>query len=150
VWRFPLRRDFSRDDTQAFPGRQIADFEQRGSGLWAVEHSSGLIGYTGFDLPTFLPELMPIPEIGWRIHPSQWGQGLATEAALAALHHGSTVLGFTEVVSIYEPDNVASGRVMERLRMTHDRDTTQPDTGTPLRVYRLHRASGAAAQPPPP
>lgn len=92
---------------------------------------------------------MPIPEIGWRIHPSQWGLGLATEAALAALHHGFTALGFNEVVSIYEPDNVASGRVMERLGMTHDRDTTQPETGTPLRVYRIHHASWATAQLPP-
>jgi RimJ/RimL family protein N-acetyltransferase len=41
------------------------------------------------------------------------------------------------VVSIFEPGNVASGRVMQRLGMTLDRDTVDPKSGDALRVYRL-------------
>jgi RimJ/RimL family protein N-acetyltransferase len=102
-----------------------------------VEHEGALIGYTGFGLPTFLPEVMPTPEIGWRFHPDYWGHGFATEAADAALAHGFSELGFAEVVSIYEPDNVASGRVMKRIGMQPERDTVHPQLGLPLRVYRL-------------
>lgn len=58
------------------------------------------------------------------------------------MEHGFDPLGFADVVSIYEPENAASGRVMERLDMTFDRDTTHPELGLPLRVYRLLR-SGA-------
>jgi RimJ/RimL family protein N-acetyltransferase len=137
VWWFPLRRGLSHDETADFLRSRLAEWEQRGWGLWALVHDRRLIGYAGFALPTFLPEVMPVPEIGWRLHPTYWGRGLATEAAKAGLVHGFDALGFNEVVSIYEPDNVASGRVMERIGMWVDRDTVHPDEGVPLRVYRL-------------
>jgi RimJ/RimL family protein N-acetyltransferase len=137
VWWFPLKRGFRPDETEAFLHRRMAEWETDGWGHWAVEHDGRLIGYTGFGLLTFLPEVMPVPEIGWRLDPSHWGSGLATEAATAALAHGFSNLGFEEVVSIYEPENVASGRVMEHIGMTVDRDTSDPETGLPLRVYRL-------------
>jgi RimJ/RimL family protein N-acetyltransferase len=137
VWWFPLRRGFTPDETEAFLNRQLAAWDERGWGLWAVEQDGELAGYTGFGMPTFLPEVMPTPEIGWRLHPDFWGRGLATEAAAAALEFGFASLGLAEVVSIYQPDNVASGRVMQRIGMVFDRDTTDPKEGFPLRVYRL-------------
>ena len=137
VWWFPLKRGFTREESEAFLQRRLAEWETQGWGLWAVEHDGALIGYTGFASPTFLPEVMPSPEIGWRLHPDYWKRGLATEAAKATLRHGFTALSFTEVVSIYEPENVASGRVMERIGMVRDRDTSHPELGLPLRVYRL-------------
>ena len=82
---------------------------------------------------------MPTPEIGWRLHPSYWRRGRATEAAKAALEQGVTALGFSEVVSIYEPESVASGRVTERIAMTLDRDTKHPRSVPPLGVHRFHR-----------
>jgi RimJ/RimL family protein N-acetyltransferase len=137
VWWFPLQRGLTEDETATFLSRQLREWETRGWGLWAVEHGGALIGYTGFALPTFLPEMMPIPEIGWRLHPTYWGQGLATEAASAALGYGFTALGFAEVVSICQPENKRSWRLMERLGMTLDRNATHPESGIALRVYRL-------------
>ncbi len=139
VWWFPYKRGFGRDETEAFIQRRLTEWE-RGWGTWAVECDGSLIGYTGFALPSFLPEVMPVPEIGWRLHPSYWGRGLATEAAKAALDVGFGELGFPEVVSIYEPDNVASGKVMVRLGMPFDRQTVHPALGMPLRVHRLTAA----------
>lgn len=137
VWWFPSKRGWRRDETQAFLERRLTEWRQQGWGHWAVEHDGVLIGFTGFALPTFLPEVMPVPEIGWRFHPAWWGHGFATEAASAALAYGFIHLGFPEVVSIYEPENAASGRVMERVGMALDRDTVHPELGIPLRVYRL-------------
>lgn len=137
VWRFPLQRGYSRDETAAFLRRRLDEWKTRGWGHWALEYDATLIGYTGFGVPAFLPEVMPVPEIGWRLDPAYWGRGLATEAARAALAYGFDTIGFDQVVSIYEPDNVASGRVMERIGMTPDRDTVHPELGVALRVYRL-------------
>jgi len=139
VWWYPMERGFTRDETERFIARRIAEWEQDGWGLWAAELDGNLIGYTGFGLPHFLPEVMPVPEIGWRLEPAYWGRGLATEAANAALEHGFTALGFSEVVSIYNPQNIASGRVMERIGMKVDCDTVHPELGHPVRVYRLGR-----------
>jgi pimeloyl-ACP methyl ester carboxylesterase len=49
-----------------------------------------------------------------------------------------------EIVSICEPENVASIRVMERLGMIHDRDTKHPKLGVPLRVFKLRREERSA------
>jgi RimJ/RimL family protein N-acetyltransferase len=140
VWWYPLRRGFSEAETAAFLDRRIEELTTRGWGLWALERSGVLLGYTGLGLPEFLPEVMPVPEVGWRLHPDFWGNGYATEAARASLEYGFDELGLSEVVSIFQPDNVASGRVMQRLGMTLDRDTSDPKSGDALRVYRLHAA----------
>jgi RimJ/RimL family protein N-acetyltransferase len=42
-------------------------------------------------------------------------------------------------VSIYEPDNTASRRIMERLGMRFDRDTRHPELEVALRVFRLSK-----------
>jgi RimJ/RimL family protein N-acetyltransferase len=139
VWWYPFRRGWTRDETQGFLERRLAEWDAQGWSLWAVVHRADrrLIGYLGLARPTFLPEVMPAVEIGWRLDPDYWNQGLATEGARAALALGFDVLGLDEIVSIYEPDNVASGRVMEHLGMALDRETTHPGLGVPLRVCTL-------------
>jgi RimJ/RimL family protein N-acetyltransferase len=82
---------------------------------------------------------MPTVEVGFRLDPDFWGRGLATEGGRAALKFGFDGLGLDEIVSIYEPRNVASGRVMEQLGMLPDRDTTHPALGVPLRVFKIRR-----------
>ncbi len=64
-------------------------------------------------------------------------RGYATEAAAAALRWGFEELGLDEIVSIYEPDNLPSGRVMDRLGFGPGSATTGPERGHPLLVRRL-------------
>jgi RimJ/RimL family protein N-acetyltransferase len=54
-------------------------------------------------------------EIGWRLDPSLWGQGLATEGARAALEAGLGELALDRVISVIHRDNVASQRVAEKI-----------------------------------
>jgi RimJ/RimL family protein N-acetyltransferase len=142
VWWYPDQRGRDRDETRAFLDRKLELWDTRGWSQWAVEHRDDgrLIGFLGLEPPAFLPEVMPTVEVGWRLDPDYWGRGLATEGGRAALAFGFDVLGLDEIVSIYEPDNVASGRVMQRLAMQVDRDTVHPALGVPLRVYKLSRS----------
>ncbi len=146
VWWFPFKRGMTAEETEAFLHRKLKEWESRGWSQWAVETKDEpvLIGFLGLCPPDFLPEVMPTVEVGFRIDPDYWGQGLATEGACAALEFGFNVLGLTEIVSIYEPDNVASGRVMQRLGMVFDRDTKHPALGVPLRVFKIHRDQWAS------
>ena len=147
VWHFPFRRGFSRPETETFLLRRIAEQESRGWTTSAAEDrgTGGLIGYIGLTEPNFLPEVMPSVEIGWRLDPLAWGRGLATEGAKAALAFGFEDLHLEGVVSICEPDNVSSSRVMERLGMHFDRETVDPERGVPLSLYRLERAEWETA-----
>jgi RimJ/RimL family protein N-acetyltransferase len=92
-------------------------------GLWlAVERATDRsIGFVGVSVPTFLPEILSTVEVGWRLEPSAWGKGYASEGARAALGESFTTLGLAEVCSLPQPDNPASVRVCERLGMRLER-----------------------------
>jgi RimJ/RimL family protein N-acetyltransferase len=142
VWRFPLRRGLSTEETGAFLDRRLAEQQvEAAPPLWAAERrdTGRLIGYVGLSVPTFLPEVLPAVEVGWRLDPDHWGQGLAPEGASAAVEHGFGILGLDEIVSICEPDNVASERVMQKIGMSLERETVHPAFRVPLRVYRITR-----------
>jgi RimJ/RimL family protein N-acetyltransferase len=139
VWWWPHQRGLSAEETNEFLDRKLHEWEDRGWSQWAaVERRRGILfGFIGLCPPAFLPEVMPTVEVGWRLDPEFWGQGYATEGGRAAIETGFDALGLDEIVSIYEPDNVASGKVMRRLGMTHDRDTTHPTLGVALSVYKI-------------
>ena len=141
VWYYPLRRAFTSDESGAFLTRMLDRQRTSTPCPFAAETRDGgvLIGYVGLSVPTFLPEIMPSVEIGWRLDPRYWGQGLATEGAMAVLPYAFEDVGLGELVSIFEPENRSSGNVMRRIGMHFDRDTTHPDDQNPLRVFRLSR-----------
>ena len=91
---------------------------QRGWIHWPVVYrqDAELIGFCGF-WDGFAPEV----EIGWRLRPEYWGQGLATEAATAIMEYGFRRWGFPRLISVAQPDNKASLRVMEKLGMAFER-----------------------------
>ena len=77
-------------------------------------------------MPSFLPEILPAVEVGWRLGAAYRGTGFATEAAAEALRWGFEDLGLEEIVSIYEPGNLPSGRVMDRLGFGPGPATVEP------------------------
>ncbi len=63
-------------------------------------------------------------EVGWHLHPSAWGRGIATQAATAVLEWGRAA-GIDRVHAVVRPDNARSAAVCERLGMTWSARTTQ-------------------------
>ena len=130
-----------RDERQTKAG--IEEYERRwdgqGFGLFALElRAAGeLIGFTGLAVPDFLPEVLPAVEIGWRLGRPWWGQGLATEAARAALRFGLIDSGLERIVSIAQVGNAASEHIMAKLGMRLERETADPTCHRPVRVYAI-------------
>jgi len=91
-------------------------------GLFAVEvrKTGQMIGFAGLSIPPYETPATPCVEIGWRMTPTAWGKGYATEAATTCLNWGFDELDLTEIVSFTFEGNTRSRRVMERLGMTHD------------------------------
>jgi ribosomal-protein-alanine N-acetyltransferase len=121
--------------------------EANGFGIWAVEElrSGALIGFAGLAKVAFLAPFTPAVEVGWRLTPSAWGRGFATEAATAALDHGFATIRLPAVVSFATSTNRRSIAVMERLSMTHDpaEDFNHPQIAraSPLSHHVLYRIS---------
>jgi RimJ/RimL family protein N-acetyltransferase len=130
VWQYPFGRGFTREETQAFLASQMSHWSTAGFGLWLTveRRTRRVVGFVGLSVPTFLPEVLPTVEVGWRLDPGVWGRGYATEGAAAALDEAFTALGLSEVCSIPQAENAASVRVAERLGMRFSRSATIPAT----------------------
>lgn len=130
------------EQTRASVAAWEREWDATGMGLFAVEvRATGeLAGLTGLAVPHFLPEIMPAVEVAWRLGKPHWGQGIATEAARAALEFGLRDRGLAEVVAIVQVGNGASERVMQKIGMSFERETADPATGRPVRVYEISRA----------
>ena len=104
--------------------RMIANWHERGFGLWAVERNDTgeLIGFVGLAAPTWEAAFTPCVEVGWRLGKQHWGHGFAPEAATAALEWGfaNVDLPNDEIVSFTTELNVKSRRVMEKIGMQYD------------------------------
>ena len=94
-----------------------------------------LIGYCGF-FPQVVDGVEEL-EIGYRIHPAYWGQGIATEAARAVRDHGFNDLHLSRLISLIHPDNVASRRVAEKNGMTPEKKTLF--RGFPTIVFSINQ-----------
>jgi len=139
-WWYPLRRAMTAEESANFLARVIAGYESDSvPSLHAViELSSGaLAGWGGLSVPSFLPEVLPAIEIGWRLGSQFRGRGYATELGAAALEWGFVTLELDEILSIFEPENVASGKVMDHLGFGVGRQTSDPARGLPLLVRSL-------------
>ena len=60
---------------------------------------------------------LPFYEIGWRLIPEVWGNGLATEGAEAVMKYARDK-GIKELYSFTSENNLPSRKVMEKLGMT--------------------------------
>jgi RimJ/RimL family protein N-acetyltransferase len=135
------------DETRRFLERTLETYVVDGVALSAavVKETGELAGWIGLAVPLFLPEILPAVEVGWRLGERFRGLGYATEGATAAVHYAFHDAGLDRLVSIYDPSNVASVRVMEKLGFTFERQTVHPVRGEVLRVYQLTRQEWVAA-----
>lgn len=119
--------------------RQIAmilgHWQLRGYGLLAVERkdTGAFVGRIGF----INPEGWPGFELGWLLCKEHWGNGFATEGALAAMNYAFETLDQPHVISLIHPANVRSVRVAERLGETIEGRADL--RGEEVIVYGRHR-----------
>jgi RimJ/RimL family protein N-acetyltransferase len=86
-------------------------------------------------------------EIGWRLARSAWGNGYATEAALAVLAYGFDTLELPEILAVTTATNLRSQAVMRRIGMTRDPADDFDDPSVPegpLRPNVLFRIARSA------
>jgi RimJ/RimL family protein N-acetyltransferase len=130
--------------------RNLGHWDEHGFG-WrsAVARETGAwLGFLGLNrVPEDAVDCSPDEvEIGWWLLPEAWGRGLATEGAVAVRDEAFERVGLDRIVGRYDPRNHASGRIMEKLGMQHERDSVTR-YGVPVRIYVLEREAWAARPP---
>src|SRR2546430_5113039 len=141
-----------RRESDALVDRIESGFDQRGWGLWAVEvpGSAAFVGFVGLNPATFEAPFTPAVEIGWRLAREHWGNGYATEGALAALAFGFDTLALDAIVSFTTHANTRSRQAMESLHIQHhsadDFENPNVPEGDPSRRHVLYRLDRHAWQ----
>jgi [ribosomal protein S5]-alanine N-acetyltransferase len=59
-------------------------------------------------------------ELGYWVGKPYWGEGYATEAARAVVRYGFEELALNRIYAFHFTNNPASGRVLQKLGMTHE------------------------------
>ena len=103
--------------------QKLTDFAKRDGYGWAAICLRGIdqpIGFAGLSKVNFEANFTPATEIGWRILPRYWKQGIASEAARALIAHGFEDLHLERIVSFAVPQNIGSIAVMKKIGMSAD------------------------------
>jgi ribosomal-protein-alanine N-acetyltransferase len=97
--------------------RHLDHWQEHGFGLFAVtlRDDGSFLGHCGLRVVEEWPGDV---EVLYAIARSRWGQGFASEAAVAAVRFGFEGVGLERVVGFAVPDNVASRGVLRRCGMT--------------------------------
>ena len=114
--------------------------QSTGIAPWAViqKNTPEVIGYCGlFHFPDVCGQAET--EVGYRLARTHWRQGYATEAASAVRDHALNTLGLSRLISMIDPQNVASVRVAEKLGMCYEKDVMLEGYTHPDHVYVIER-----------
>ena len=100
----------------------IADYRRYGFGRGAciLKSTGEQIGFAGLK---YLDELGEV-DVAYRLLPAHWGQGLATEVALASVRYGFAALGLKRIIGLVMPKNIASLRVLEKTGLRYSGTVT--------------------------
>jgi RimJ/RimL family protein N-acetyltransferase len=126
VMRFIGGAPQSRDETVAVVQRARQRWADCGYGWWSfIERATGELVGAGCVQnlrrdAALVPDRSCPLEIGWRLRPDRWRQGLASEAAQAMADFAFGSLKADELYAVCVPANTASSKVMERLGMQYD------------------------------
>jgi RimJ/RimL family protein N-acetyltransferase len=113
---------------------KVEHWDRYGFGFWMIRDrvTGEMVGRGGLQ-HTFVGGADEV-EVGWAIIPKRWGQGLATELAMAAVGVARDQLRLASIVAFTLPQNVASRRVMEKAGFVYEREITH--VGLPHVLYR--------------
>jgi ribosomal-protein-alanine N-acetyltransferase len=112
---FPDPTPPSLERVERFIGMQLAQWQERGYALWAVQplQTDRLAGWCG---PQFLSETGET-EVAYLLGREWWGRGYATEAACVSLDFTFRQFPLDQIIALVHPDNAASICVIEKLGM---------------------------------
>ncbi|MEL4177329.1 GNAT family N-acetyltransferase [Roseateles sp. PN1] len=119
VMRYITGKPDTPEDTQLMIDRVKARWAEWGYSWWAfIEQSTGEL--IGAGCIQHLGRVISGPhEIGWRLRRDRWHQGYASEAAQRMATFAFDDLNAPLLCAVRMPDNLASGRVMDRLGMRY-------------------------------
>jgi [ribosomal protein S5]-alanine N-acetyltransferase len=141
---------YDRTGVEQWIERNRQRYRDDGVGLWAMKLTKTpdsefhkIVGDCGIILQEVEGERLY--EIGYHLRRDFWGQGLATEAAIACRDWAFAHLNADRLISLIRPENLPSSRVAERTGMTIWKEVNW--RGFQHYVYSIERGKPSASAP---
>jgi RimJ/RimL family protein N-acetyltransferase len=111
----------------------VASYERNGFGLYLVvlKQQEVPIGICGLIKRESLADV----DVGFALLPQFRKQGYAFESASAVLSYSKSVLKIDRIVAITSVDNVASGRLLEKLGMRFEKVIKLSPDGESVKLF---------------
>jgi ribosomal-protein-alanine N-acetyltransferase len=111
----------TREEAKDMINNIRAQYQKFGIGRWAIadKESDEFIGWTGFKREEKLRPDRVYIDLGYRLREKFWGQGIATETALACLRYGFETLNFNEIYGCADINNMASNKILRRIGLQY-------------------------------
>ncbi len=108
------------EESKAMLKRMQDHYTKHGHTYFVVEliETGEVIGFIGLAYQDYESVCTPAVDIGWRLTPSFWGKGLATEGAKRCLEFAFNELKLDKVVATCVEGNINSEKVMKKIGMT--------------------------------
>ena len=124
----------SAEVTKTYLATNMAHWDQHGFGLWALRTKDGAFaGRAG--IRHILVDDVDEIEIAYTLKRSLWGQGLASEIAIAITDIGLSRLALPSLIGLAFVENAASRRVLEKSNYVFEKSTTHH--GEAVVIYRI-------------
>lgn len=135
----PKGQSHTMEETKSWLDDFQNHWEKNNFGVWALEQksTSEFMGYCGLRL---FPEFEEV-EVLYSILPNYWGQGFATEAALASVQFGLRELQLKKIIGLTKMDNPASSAVLLNAGLNFIKDTEIFDI--PCKYYEISNSNTA-------
>jgi RimJ/RimL family protein N-acetyltransferase len=140
VMRYIGGETVPRDAAPSVVQKWLDRWEANGFGHFVIERREdgrflGRVGIIAWDIRTWHHVTLADvgdhaqPELGWTLVREHWGNGYATEAALAARDWARRERGIDRLISLIHPGNARSQRVARRLGARPAETVTLFDSG---------------------
>jgi len=91
--------------------------------------TQGFVGWCGIKFNTHKRHIYEnFYDLGYRIHPNYWGNGLATEASIACLSYGLNELEITKINAIVNVHNTQSLKVISKVGFSYKESFLEDET----------------------
>jgi RimJ/RimL family protein N-acetyltransferase len=121
----------------------LKSYETHGYGLYKVElkNDGTPIGMCGL----LKRDTLPDADIGFAFLEQYWNQGYAYESAAAIMNYARANLGIKRVVAITTPDNVASGKLLNKIGLRFDRLIKLTPDASEVKLFTTDKIANDAA-----
>ena len=137
VHRYLGNQPVTTKDQSAMMIQGILDqYQRNGIGRLAIieKKTGNFVGWSGLKYEEAIRDF-GYYDLGYRLIRSFWGQGYATEAAIASLKWGYEEQGYADIYAAADADNVASNRILTKLGT---RSETFQFEGVDCHWYRMN------------